>query len=113
VKVKEQEIRRQFQDAVKTQQMQYKLHRKCLISKTPKADQKDVIKKLKDDQMRRLAMLAQQYEHSIAEMVEHQNVRTVCAASLFVFVWKSSCVWQAQKLMCTENWVSVCLSLHL
>lgn len=75
LKVKEQEIRRQFQDAMKIQQKQYKVHRDSLISKTPKAEQKELIKKLKDDQMRKLAMLAQQYEHSISEMAEHQNVR--------------------------------------
>lgn len=100
--MKEQEIRRQSQDAVKTQQMQYKLHRKCLISKTPKANQKEVIKKLKDDQMRRLAMLAQQYEHSIAEMVEHQNVCTLHAISLFVSVCKSVSV-EHQNLCLLET----------
>jgi len=64
-----------FQETVKTQQKQHKLHRDQLTSKTPKLEQKEALKKMKEEQTRQLAMLAQQYENTIAEMVEHQNVR--------------------------------------
>jgi len=75
--VKEQEIKRQFRDAVKIQQKQYKVLRDTELAKITKAEQKDVVKKLKEDQMRRLAMLSQQYDSSISEMVEHQNVSPI------------------------------------
>lgn len=71
---KEQEIRRQFQETMKIQHKQYKIHRDNAIAKLPKVEQKDALKKLKEEQTRRLAMLAQQYENTIAEMAEHQNV---------------------------------------
>lgn len=98
VKAKEQEIRRQFQNAMKTQQKQQKVHRESLVSRTPKAEQKELIRKLKDDQNRKLAMLAQQYEHSIAEMVEHQNV---CLAGY------NSCT-----LLCIPTYMFYCLWLY-
>ena len=44
------------------------------MAKLSKSEQKEAMKKLKEDQMRRLAMLSQQYDSSISEMVEHQNV---------------------------------------
>ena len=41
---------------------------------TPKAEQKAVVKKLKEEQIRKLAALGDQYEASIAEMLQQQNV---------------------------------------
>jgi thousand and one amino acid protein kinase len=41
---------------------------------TPKQEQKTVIKKLKEEQMRKLAILGEQYENSIADMLQQQNV---------------------------------------
>jgi len=38
---------------------------------------KPVVKKLKEEQMRKLAILGEQYEQSIAEMLQQQNVSTV------------------------------------
>ncbi|XP_067686151.1 serine/threonine-protein kinase TAO1-like isoform X2 [Haliotis asinina] len=68
-------IRRQFDDAVKTQQRQYKALKEHILQNTPKAEQKAVVKKLKDEQMRKLAQLGDQYEASIADMLQQQNVR--------------------------------------
>ena len=42
---------------------------------TPKDEQKALLKRLKDEQKRKLALLGQQYEHSIAEMLQKQSVR--------------------------------------
>jgi hypothetical protein len=75
LQVKEQEIKKQFRDAVKIQQKQYKLLRDAQVAKLSKSEQKEVVKKLKEDQIRRLAMLGQQYDSAFSEMVEHQNVR--------------------------------------
>lgn len=74
MQAKEQEIRRQYRDAIKTQMKQYKLLKEQLLTKTSKADQKALLAKLKEDQDRRVAMLSEQYEHSISEVAKHQNV---------------------------------------
>lgn len=72
---KELQIRRQFHDAVKTQEKQYKALKEQILTTTPKSESKPVIKQIKDEQMRRLAKLGEQYEQSIAEMLQQQNMR--------------------------------------
>ena len=71
---KEVQIRKQFHEAVKTQQRQYKALKEHILQTTPKAEQKTVVRKLKGEQMRKLAALGDQYEASIAEMLQQQNV---------------------------------------
>ena len=73
---KELQIRRQFHDTVKIQQKQYKALKEQVLATLPKVQQKATIKKLKEEQMRKMAMLGQQYENSIAEMMQQQNVGT-------------------------------------
>jgi len=75
LKVKEQQIRRQFQDTVKIQQRQYKALKEQILQTTPKLEQKAVIKKLKEEKMRKLSMLGEQYESSITEMMQQQNIK--------------------------------------
>lgn len=75
LKLKEGQIRRQFQDTVKIQQRQYKALKEQILQTTPKLEQKAVIKKLKEEKMRKLAMLGEQYESSIAEMMQQQNIK--------------------------------------
>ena len=70
-------IRRQFHDTVKIQQKQYKALKEQILQTTPKLEQKAVIKKLKEEQMRKMAMLGEQYEGSINEMMQQQNVSTI------------------------------------
>lgn len=71
---KEIQIRKQFRDACKTQTRQYKELRNQILAGTPKDEQKNVIKKMKDEQRRKLAILGEQYEQSIAEMLQKQSV---------------------------------------
>lgn len=71
---KELLIRRQFHEAVKTQTKQYKALKEHINATTPKNEVKPVVKKLKEEQMRKLAILGEQYEQSIAEMLQQQNV---------------------------------------
>lgn len=75
LKQQESNIRRQFRDAVKIQQRQYKALKEHMLATTPKSKQKDKTKQLKDEQMRKMAMLGEQYEESIAEMMQQQNTR--------------------------------------
>uniref|UniRef100_A0A0P4WQ27 non-specific serine/threonine protein kinase n=1 Tax=Scylla olivacea TaxID=85551 RepID=A0A0P4WQ27_SCYOL len=75
LKQKEIEIRRQFRDTISIQRQQYKEYKTQILAKTPKEDQRAIIKRLKDDQRRKLAMLGEQYEQSIAEMLQRQSLR--------------------------------------
>ncbi|XP_076853108.1 serine/threonine-protein kinase TAO2 isoform X2 [Brachyhypopomus gauderio] len=75
LKTKELQIKRQFQDTCKIQTRQYKALRNHLLETTPKADHKAVLKRLKDEQTRKLAILAEQYDHSINDMLSTQALR--------------------------------------
>ncbi|OTF77257.1 hypothetical protein BLA29_002104 [Euroglyphus maynei] len=54
---------------------QYKAWKDQILSSTPKDEQKNVIKKLKEEQVRKLQILGEQYEQSIAEMLQTQSIR--------------------------------------
>uniref|UniRef100_A0A4W5ND94 non-specific serine/threonine protein kinase n=1 Tax=Hucho hucho TaxID=62062 RepID=A0A4W5ND94_9TELE len=69
------QIKRQFQDTCKIQTRQYKALRNHLLENTPKSDHKAVLKRLKDEQTRKLAILAEQYDHSINDMLSTQALR--------------------------------------
>uniref|UniRef100_A0A8C4ZYX9 non-specific serine/threonine protein kinase n=1 Tax=Gadus morhua TaxID=8049 RepID=A0A8C4ZYX9_GADMO len=75
LKTKELQIKRQFQDTCKIQTRQYKALRNHLLETTPKADHKAVLKRLKEEQTRKLAILAEQYDHSINDMLSTQALR--------------------------------------
>lgn len=75
LKQKEVQIRKQFHEAVQTQNRQYKALKDHIVQNTPKNEQKAVVKKLKEEQMRKLNILGDQYEASIAEMLQQQNMR--------------------------------------
>ncbi|XP_041097103.1 serine/threonine-protein kinase TAO1 isoform X1 [Polyodon spathula] len=75
LKSKELQIKKQFQDTCKIQTRQYKALRNHLLETTPKCDHKAVLKRLKEEQTRKLAILAEQYDHSINEMLSTQALR--------------------------------------
>ncbi|XP_044763641.1 serine/threonine-protein kinase Tao [Coccinella septempunctata] len=75
LKQKEMMVRKQFRETCKVQTKQYKLLKAQLLACTPKEEQKAVIKKLKEEQRRKLALLGDQYEQSIAEMLQKQCIR--------------------------------------
>ncbi|KAM9853273.1 serine/threonine-protein kinase TAO1 [Aulostomus maculatus] len=72
---KELQIKKQFQDTCKIQTRQYKVLRNHLLETTPKSEHKAVLKRLKQEQHRKLAILAEQYDHSINEMLSTQALR--------------------------------------
>lgn len=87
VQAREVQIRKQYHDTVKTQQRQYKALKEQILESTPKNEQKTTIRTLKDDQARKLAALGQQYEATIADMMQQQNVSGhVCYLRGSVFV---------------------------
>ena len=71
---------------MKTQQRQYKALKEHIVSSTPKNEQKAVVKKLKEEQMRKLAILGEQYEASIAEMLQQQNV-SIGSLHTYIGAW--------------------------
>lgn len=75
LKQKELQIRKQFHEAVETQRKQYKALKDHVLANTPKNEQKAVAKKLKEEQVRKLNLLGEQYEASISEMLQQQNMR--------------------------------------
>ncbi len=59
---------------MKIQQRQYKALKEQILQDTPKSEQKAVIKKLKEEQMRKMNKLGTEYEGSISEMMQQQSV---------------------------------------
>ncbi|XP_041691951.1 serine/threonine-protein kinase TAO3 isoform X2 [Coregonus clupeaformis] len=75
LKAMELQIKKQFQDTCKVQTRQYKALRHHQMEVTPKSEHKAVLKALKEEQTRKLAILAEQYEQSINEMMASQALR--------------------------------------
>ena len=75
LKQKEVLIRKQFRDTCKIQTRQYKALKTHVLQTTPKDEQKNTIRKLKEEQRRKMALLGDQYEQTIAEMLQKQSVR--------------------------------------
>uniref|UniRef100_A0A3B4AC73 non-specific serine/threonine protein kinase n=1 Tax=Periophthalmus magnuspinnatus TaxID=409849 RepID=A0A3B4AC73_9GOBI len=75
LKSKELQIKKQFQDTCKIQTRQYKALINHLLETTPKSEHKAVLKRVKQEQHRKLAILAEQYDHSINEMLSTQALR--------------------------------------
>ena len=74
LKQKEILIRKQFRDTCKIQTRQYKALKSQVQQTTAKDEQKIVLKKLKEEQRRKMALLGEQYEQTIAEMLQKQSV---------------------------------------
>ncbi|CAL8276752.1 unnamed protein product [Merluccius merluccius] len=75
LKMLEMQIKKQFQDTCKVQNKQYKALRNHQLEVSPKGDHRGLLKSLKEEQTRKLALLAEQYEHSINEMMASQTMR--------------------------------------
>ncbi|TSN39307.1 Serine/threonine-protein kinase TAO1 [Bagarius yarrelli] len=75
LKPKEIQIKKQFQETCKIQTRQYKALKSQLLESTPKAEHKTMLKRLKEEQTRKLAILAEQYDHSINDMLSTQALR--------------------------------------
>ncbi|XP_075034640.1 serine/threonine-protein kinase TAO3 isoform X2 [Mixophyes fleayi] len=75
LKVMEMQIKKQFQDTCKVQTKQYKALKNHQLEVSPKCEHKTILKSLKDEQTRKLAILAEQYEQSINEMMANQALR--------------------------------------
>ncbi len=74
LQAKRQQIKTNFHDTVKVQQKQYKSLQKHLTNTLPKEKQKEVLRPLKEEQLRKMALLALQYERTIDEVLQQQTV---------------------------------------
>ena len=68
------QIKKQYNDTVRIQNRQYKALQKQMISSLPKERQREIMKQSKEEQLRKIAMLATQYERTIADMSQHEAV---------------------------------------
>lgn len=75
LKQKELMIRKQFRDTCKIQTRQYKALKTQVLQTTSKEEQKTIIRKLKEEQRRKMALLGEQYEQTIADMLQKQSIR--------------------------------------
>lgn len=79
LKQKEMQIRRQFRETCKIQTKQYKAWKAQVLAIQPKGEQRvnrqRVINKLKEEQVRKLNLLGEQYEQSVAEMLQKQSIK--------------------------------------
>lgn len=62
---KELQIRKQFRETCKTQTKQYKRYKAQVLQTTPKEQQKEVIKQLKEEKHRKLTLLGEQVSFHI------------------------------------------------
>lgn len=86
----EMQIKKQFQDTCKVQTKQYKALKNHQLEVTPKSEHKTILKSLKDEQTRKLAILAEQYEQSINEMMASQAVGAASRAEGLSWRWVQS-----------------------
>ena len=68
MKEKEAMIKKQFQENVKVQEKQYKAFKNHVLEKTQKREQKTVIKRMKTERKRKMALLWEQYEKTITDL---------------------------------------------
>ena len=90
LKQKELMIRKQFRDTCKIQTRQYKALKAQVLQSTSKEEQKTIIRKLKEEQRRKMALLGEQYEQTIADMLQKQSVSSITMLLTMFFLWFSS-----------------------
>nr|CAB3266811.1 serine/threonine-protein kinase TAO3-like [Phallusia mammillata] len=73
LKSKESQIKKQFHETVKVQEKQYKAWRHHVLETVPRKEQKEVLRRMKDEQLRKLALLAEQYDRSVQDLNQKQT----------------------------------------
>eukprot|EP00112_Aurelia_sp_Birch-Aquarium-sp1_P011916 Seg2500.5 transcript_id=Seg2500.5/GoldUCD/mRNA.D3Y31 product="Serine/threonine-protein kinase TAO2" protein_id=Seg2500.5/GoldUCD/D3Y31 len=75
LKAQEIQVRKQFHETLKIQNRQYKILQKQKLAQTPRELHRDIIRKFKEDRIRKVADLASQYDASLSELLRKQKVR--------------------------------------
>ena len=74
-KEKEQAIKKQYNDTVKIQHRQYRALEEQIKLAVPRDRHKEVIRQTREERMRKISMLAMQYERTISDMAQQKTVR--------------------------------------
>lgn len=75
LKAQEIQVRKQFHDTLKIQNRQYKILQKQKLAEAPREMHREIIRKFKEDRIRKMADLASQYDSSVSELLRKQKVR--------------------------------------
>lgn len=75
--MQELKVKKQFHDACKVQERQYKMLRKEMLAREPREKHAEIIQKCKEDRVRKFADLSTQYEQSINDLLQKQKVYLV------------------------------------
>eukprot|EP00794_Sanderia_malayensis_P013917 gene13917-15366_t len=75
LKAQEIQVRKQFHDTLKIQNQQYKILQKQKLLQAPREKHREIIRKFKEDRIRKMADLASQYDASVSELLRKQKVR--------------------------------------
>lgn len=59
---------------MKVQTRQFKAYQTQMLQQVPRDEHKELLSRLKDEQNRKIASLAEQYESTISKMVNEQTV---------------------------------------
>ena len=111
LKQKEMQIRRQFRETCKIQTKQYKAWKAQVLAIQPKNDQRynkqKVINKLKEEQVRKLNLLGEQYEQSVAEMLQKQSIKLDETQESEVRQLKEQLQQELESLMSFQNKIRI------
>lgn len=75
LKAQELKVKKQFHEACKIQERQYKILRKEMLAREPRERHAEINQRCKEDRMRKFADLGTQYEQSINDLLQKQKVR--------------------------------------
>ncbi|XP_065190447.1 serine/threonine-protein kinase TAO3-like [Sycon ciliatum] len=75
LKNRQSHIRKHLRGAMKIQTQQFKQLQKQIIANAPKEEHKELLRQCKEEQDRKMAALAGQYERSIAEMLQQSTIK--------------------------------------
>ena len=103
LQIKEQAIKKQYNDTVRIQHRQYKALEEQVKSAVPRDRYKEALKQTREERMRKIAMLAMQYERTISEMAQQQTVRSNLVSVHLLGFYQ---LWQNQNFR-DQSWRAV------
>lgn len=71
----EMKVKKQFNETCRIADQQHRMLRKQMLATTPREQHQEILKKLKEDKVRKFNELAIQYEKSINDILQNQKVR--------------------------------------
>ncbi|XP_048043872.1 serine/threonine-protein kinase TAO3-like isoform X2 [Megalobrama amblycephala] len=106
MKTPEKQIKKQFQDTCGAKQAVQSSEEPSEVS--PKSDHKAILKSLKEEQTRKLAQLAEQYEQSINQMMTSHSIEDKLVSLHKEWTEKSSIYLSVRS----ENWRCLIQRVH-